>query len=64
MSICPTTAKTQYKTEKDAQAGLEHMSKFRPDYDGEPYYCMYCYCYHFGRKQDRPAKKSRKRTGA
>ena len=61
MSICPTTAKTQYSTEKDALAGLDRMLKIRPEYDGESYYCLYCSYYHFGRKQ---VKKARKRTGA
>jgi hypothetical protein len=64
MSICPTTAKTQYSTEKDALAGLDRMLKIRPEYDGEPYLCIYCSHYHFGKKQDKPVKKARKRTGA
>lgn len=58
MSICSTTGKTQYKTEKDAESGLEKMKKYRPDYDGEPYFCMYCDNYHFGKKQQRKKEKN------
>ncbi len=62
MSICPTTGKTQYDSEKAASVGLERMKKYKPDYDGEPYFCMYCSNYHFGKKQEKPVKKKRKRT--
>lgn len=60
MSICPTTGKAQYNSEKDAATGLEKMKKFRPDYDGEPYFCMYCSNYHFGKSQNKKLKKEKK----
>lgn len=49
--ICSTTGKTKYDTEKSAQSGLEKMKKHRPDYAGEPYFCLYCSSYHFGRRE-------------
>lgn len=59
MSICPTTGKTQYANDKDAAAGLEKMKKHRPEYEGEPYFCMYCSNYHFGKKQEKKKKASK-----
>ena len=56
MSICPTTGKTKYKTEKAAADGLEKMQKHKPEYDGEPYFCMYCGDYHFGKKPEKKKK--------
>lgn len=57
MSICPTTGKNQYQTEKDAEAGLTRMKERIPSYDGEPYYCLYCGNYHFGKLKDKPKNK-------
>lgn len=62
MSICPTTAKTIYRNEQEANKGLEKFKEKIPSYDGESYYCFYCGNYHFGRKQDNPKPKQRKRT--
>lgn len=58
MGICPTTGKTQYGSEKDAAVGLEKMKKHRPEYDGEPYFCMYCSNYHFGKSQSKKKEKN------
>ena len=57
MSICSTTAKTQYKNEKDAIKGLEKFKEKLPSYDGAPYYCFYCGSYHFGRRQQKNSSK-------
>ncbi len=56
MSICATTGKTKYNSDKEAAVGLENMKKHRPEYEGEPYFCMYCSSYHFGK---RPEKKKK-----
>ena len=61
MNICATTGKTIYSDEKQAAKGLDRMVERVPDYDGEPYYCLYCTNYHFGRRKDR-VKNKRKRT--
>ena len=47
--------------EKQAAKGLDRMVERVPDYDGEPYYCLYCANYHFGKRKDR-VKNKRKRT--
>lgn len=62
MSICSTTGKTIYNNHKEALKGLYRMTERVPDYDGEPYYCLYCSSYHFGRKKEKPVKNKRKRT--
>ena len=62
MNICATTGKTIYKNEKEAQQGLERFLQKMPDYNGEPYFCLYCSNYHFGKKKDKPTKNKRKRT--
>lgn len=59
--VCPTTGKRQYPSEKEALKGLERFRERTPDYEGEPYYCLYCYGYHFGARKA-PVKKRRKRT--
>lgn len=53
--ICPTTGKTQYKSEQAARKGLERFRERMPDYEGEPYLCMYCGQHHFGK----PAKRKK-----
>lgn len=62
MAICSTTGKTLYNSEKEASKGLQRMVEKMPSYDGEPYFCLYCSSYHFGRKKDIPVKNKRKRT--
>lgn len=59
--ICATTGKRQYSSEKDAQKGLQRFRERTPDYEGEPYLCMYCQRYHFGARKE-PVKRRRKRT--
>jgi len=62
MSICSTTGKTIYNNLREAYKGLRRMIERVPDYEGEPYYCLYCSFYHFGRKKEKPIKNKRKRT--
>lgn len=57
MSICPTTGKSQYKDEKEAEAKLLWMKEKVPSYEGEPYYCLYCGSYHFGRSKEHSKEK-------
>lgn len=59
--ICATTGKRQYSSDKDAQKGLEKFRERMPNYDGAPYFCLYCQNYHFGARKE-PVKKRRKRT--
>jgi len=61
-NICATTGKTIYANEKEAIKGLEYFVKKIKHYDGEPYYCLYCDGYHFGKKRDKPVRRKRKRT--
>ena len=58
---CPTTGKVQHGTEEDAQETLVLFRKKFPDYNGSPYFCLYCYTWHLGRKSE-PQKKKRKRS--
>jgi len=60
MSICSTTGKTIYNNAKEAQKGLTRMLERVPSYEGEPYFCLYCFNYHFGQKKDKPVKAKRK----
>jgi hypothetical protein len=57
MSICPTTAKTKYKNEQEANKGLEKFKEKIPSYNGESYYCFYCGGYHFGRQDKKDKNK-------
>lgn len=59
---CPINGKIQHESEKDAEYALKQTLKKYPDYNGEPYYCMYCDKWHLGRKSERPKRKKRKRT--
>jgi hypothetical protein len=56
--ICPTTGKTSYHSEKEAVKGLKRFLEKVPDYEGEPYMCMYCGSYHFGSRK-KPDKRKR-----
>lgn len=59
--MCPTTGKRQYPSEKEATKGLKRFREKEPDYEGEPYLCLYCRRYHFGSRKP-PVKRRRKRT--
>ena len=60
-NICPTTGKRQYQSDKDAQKGLDKFRERAPEYNGEPYFCLYCGHHHFGARKE-PARNRRKRT--
>jgi hypothetical protein len=59
--ICATTGKRQYASEKEAGKGLDRFRERVPDYEGQPYFCLYCQTYHFGARKE-PVKRRRKRT--
>lgn len=59
--VCPATGKRQYASEKEAAKGLQKFRERVPDYEGEPYYCLYCDHHHFGARKE-PVKRGRKRT--
>lgn len=62
MMSCPNNGKIQHESEEDAEYVLKQMRKKYPDYDGQPYHCMYCSMWHLGRRSEKPKKKKRKRT--
>ena len=55
--ICPTSGKRQYDSENAAQKGLEKFKEKIPNYEGEPYFCMYCGFHHFGSRR-KPKKRN------
>jgi hypothetical protein len=57
MRMCSTTGKTMYNNLKEAQKGLIKLIDHLPNYNGEPYFCIYCSYYHFGRKKKPKSKK-------
>jgi hypothetical protein len=57
MATCPTTGKTMYNNQKEAQKGLIRMVDHLPTYEGQTYFCLYCEQYHFGRKKQKKKKK-------
>jgi len=55
--ICPTTGKTQYPSEQAARKGLQRFKEKIPDYEGEPYLCLYCGSHHFGSRKKLDKRK-------
>ena len=53
LHTCPNNGKVQHETEEDAEVVLDKMLKEKPDYDGRPYFCVYCEKWHLGRKKKR-----------